>query len=66
LPDLKDKPVLLLLGASDTMIPAASSQRLAAVLQSAGARLIAKTLAAGHNLTQDDLVIAKNWLEQLQ
>jgi len=66
LPGLKNKPVLLLLGASDTMIPAASSQRLAAVLQSAGVRLTAKTLPAGHNLTQDDLVIAKNWLEQLQ
>jgi len=65
LPGLTNKPVLLLLGTNDTMIPAASSQRLAAVLQAAGAQLVTKTLPARHNLTQDDLIIAKNWLEHL-
>lgn len=65
-PDLTAKPVLLLSGSSDSMIPAASSARLAAVLQAAGANLVYKVLPTGHNLTQDDLTIATHWLEHLQ
>ena len=63
LPDLADKPVLLLLGSDDQMIPAASSQRLVQSLQAAGADLVHKALPAGHNLTQNDLIIAAHWLE---
>lgn len=66
LPDLTDKPVLLLSGSNDALIPAPSSQRLAAVLKAAGADLAYKTLPTGHNLTQNDLTIAAHWLEQLQ
>ena len=62
LPDLTAKPVLLLSGGSDTMIPAASSEKLAKVLEAAKADLVYKVLPAGHNLTQDDLVIAARWL----
>ena len=62
LPDLADKPVLLLLGSDDQMIPAASSQRLVQSLQAAGADLVHKALPAGHNLTQNDLIIAAHWL----
>ena len=65
-PDLTGKPILLLSGSNDTMIPAPSSQRLAAVLQAAGADLVYKVLPTGHNLTQNDLTIAAHWLEQLQ
>lgn len=62
LPALAGKPVLLLSGSSDTMIPAAATARLAAVLQQTGARLVHKTLPTGHNLTQNDLEIAAQWL----
>ena len=62
LPDLAGKPVLLLSGSNDQMIPAASSKRLAEVLQAAGAELIHKTLPTGHGLTQNDLTIAAQWL----
>lgn len=44
LPKLTGKPVLLLSGAEDEMIPAAASQRLAAVLRAAGTGLIYKTV----------------------
>ena len=64
-PDLAGKPILLLSASNDAMIPAASSQRLATVLQAAGADLVYKALPTGHNLTQNDLVIAAHWLEQL-
>jgi phospholipase/carboxylesterase len=65
LPTLTGKPILLLSGSNDTMIPAPSSQRLAAVLQAAGADLVYKALPTGHNLTQNDLNLAAQWLEQL-
>jgi phospholipase/carboxylesterase len=65
LPDLAGKPVLLLSGSNDTMISAAGRERLVAVLQAAGADLGYKALPTGHNLTQNDLTIAAQWLEQL-
>lgn len=65
LPDLAGKPVLLLSGSNDTMISAAGRERLAAVLQAAGADLVYKVLPTGHNLTQNDLTIAAQWLEHL-
>jgi len=65
-PDLTAKPVLLLSGRSDTMIPAAAGERLAAILQSAGASLVYNVLPTGHHLTQADLTLAADWLEQLQ
>jgi phospholipase/carboxylesterase len=63
--DLAGKPILLLSGSNDALIPAPSSQRLATVLQAAGADIGYKTLPTGHNLTQNDLTIAAHWLEQL-
>jgi phospholipase/carboxylesterase len=65
LPDLTGKLILLLSGSNDALIPAPSSQRLATVLQVAGADIGYKTLPTGHNLTQNDLTIAAHWLEQL-
>jgi phospholipase/carboxylesterase len=65
LPDLAGKPVLLLSGSSDPIIPAAARERLAAVLQAAGADLVYKVLPTGHNLTQNDLNFAAQWLEHL-
>ena len=43
-----------------------AAQRLAAVLQAAGADLVYKALPTGHNLTQNDLTIAAQWLEHLK
>lgn len=64
LPSLTGKPVLLLSGSSDQMIPAASTQRLVEVLQTAGADLDYKTLPTGHGLTRNDLFIATQWLQR--
>jgi phospholipase/carboxylesterase len=63
LPDLAGKPVLLS-GSNDTMISAAGRERLAAVLQAAGADLVYKVLPTGHNLTQNDLNLAAQWLKE--
>lgn len=61
-PNLAGKPVLLLSGSSDQMIPAASSKKLIEVLQATGAELVYKSLPTGHGLTQNDLIIAADWL----
>ena len=63
-PDLAGKPVLLLSGSNDTMISAAGRERLVAVLQAAGAKLVYKVLPTGHNLTQNDLNLAAQWLKE--
>jgi len=66
LPDLAGKPALLLSGSSDPMISAAGRDRLIKTLQDAGADLVHKTLPTGHGLTQNDFIIAAEWLEHLK
>jgi len=63
-PRLEGKPVLLSSGKADPFMPAASRERLAALLTESGAKLTHRTLDAGHNLTQNDLYLATEWLEQ--
>ena len=62
--DLNGKPVLILSGAADPIVPAESAVRLASILKSAGAVVDHRTLSAGHGLTQADAIIAKTWLDQ--
>jgi phospholipase/carboxylesterase len=64
MPALAGKPVLLLSGSNDQMIPAASTKRLVEVLQTTGADLDYKTLPTGHGLTRNDLFIATQWLQR--
>ena len=62
LPDLSDKPVLILAGANDPLIPREQAGLLAAYLGEAGADATFEMLPAGHQLTQQDLVLAEGWL----
>ena len=59
--DLHGKPVLLLSGSADPIVPAADARRLASLLQAAGANTQAETLPAGHGLSQTDVNIAASW-----
>src|SRR5215213_5506917 len=63
-PDLDGKPVLILSGAMDPIVPAENATRLAAILNGAGASVDHRTLPAGHGLTQADVSIAKTWLDR--
>ena len=63
--DLTGKPVLLLSGQSDSMIPAEMAARLASTLVEAGAVLERKVLPTGHQLSQADAALAKDWLGAL-
>ena len=63
--DLTGKPVLLLSGAADPMVPAENAARLATTLRRAGADVRHRTLPVGHGLSQADVTITKAWVEQL-
>ena len=61
-PPQAGRPVLLLSGADDPIVPAENAARLAAMLGRAGADVRHETLPAGHGLSQTDLAAARDWL----
>ncbi|MET4255580.1 phospholipase/carboxylesterase [Bradyrhizobium sp. S3.12.5] len=64
--NLAGKPVLLLSGQSDPIVPATNSARLAAQLSEAGARVEHKVLPAGHQLSQADVTLARSWIGSVE
>lgn len=62
---LDGKPVLLLSGQADPIVPASNSAQLAALLSQAGASVSHKILPAGHQLSQADVTLARNWIGSL-
>lgn len=59
---LSGKPVLVLSGAADPIIPAQNAARLVRTLSDAGADVAHHVLPAGHGLTQSDVGLAAEWL----
>ncbi len=59
------KPVLILSGAMDPIVPAANARDLASALSDAGAYVTHKTLPAGHELSQADVRTARDWLASI-
>jgi phospholipase/carboxylesterase len=62
--DLAGKPVLILSGAMDPIVPAENAARLAQQLAAAGADVTHETLPAGHALSQADVRLAREWLDR--
>lgn len=62
LPDLAGKPVLILTGAQDPIVPEDQAGLLAAYLGEAGADVAYEVVPAGHGLTGYDLKLAGAWL----
>jgi phospholipase/carboxylesterase len=60
--ELDNKPVLLVSGAADPIIPASNAKQLATMLKTANTNIQHETLQTGHNLTQNDVSLAKTWL----
>ncbi|CUT10370.1 Carboxylesterase EC 3111 [Bradyrhizobium sp.] len=60
--ELGGKPVLLLSGQADPIVPASNSGKLASLLSEAGARVEHKVLPAGHQLSQADVTLARDWI----
>lgn len=63
--DLGGKPVLILSGSADPIVPADNAKRLASLLETAGAAVEHRVLPVGHGLSQADLTLAKGWLDRL-
>jgi phospholipase/carboxylesterase len=61
--DLAGKPVLISSGQRDPIIPASNSAKLAALLTQEGANVQHSVLPAGHELTQVDVTLAKDWVK---
>jgi len=65
LPDLSSVRVWIGAGDQDPIIPASEAQRLVELLRHAGADVTIRFFNAGHGLTNDDVVTARDWLEKL-
>ena len=65
LPDLSSVRVWIGAGDQDPIIPASEVQRLVELLRRAGADVTIRFFNAGHGLTNDDVVTARDWLEEL-
>ncbi|MDB5504375.1 MAG: Hydrolase [Tardiphaga sp.] len=64
--DLFGRPVLIVSGQSDPIIPPSNSAALALMLTKAGAAVEHRTLPVGHQLSQADLTVAKTWLANVE
>lgn len=63
-PNLTGKPVLLLSGTADPIVPPENTQKLHDLLQSAGADVQLHWERVGHGLTKGDLTTAQTWFAQ--
>jgi len=63
---LAGKPILLLSGQGDPIVPAGNSARLAALLSQAGASVTHRVLPAGHQLSQADVTLARDWIGNVE
>jgi phospholipase/carboxylesterase len=64
LPDLSSARVWIGAGDQDPIIPPSEVQSLVELLRRAGADVTSRFFNAGHGLTNDDLVTARDWLEK--
>jgi phospholipase/carboxylesterase len=60
--DLKGKRAFLVNGNQDPIIPVENAQRLAAILREGGADVEQVMLETGHNMTKEEVLLAKDWL----
>lgn len=63
--DLAGKPVLILSGAFDPIVPAENAERLSKTLAEAGALVDQRVLPTGHGLSQADLTLLRDWLGRI-
>jgi phospholipase/carboxylesterase len=60
---LAGKRALIVSGARDPIAPPANAARLAAMLERAGAQVDTRVLPGGHELSQADVTLAREWLQ---
>ena len=59
---LVGKPILMISGATDPIVPATDAARLAASFHEAGAAIEHRIVPGGHSLAATDLSLARGWL----
>ncbi|MCK0195956.1 alpha/beta hydrolase [Ancylobacter sp. 6x-1] len=64
-PDLSGRPVLMLSGAMDPIVPEENAARLASELRAGGAEVRHEVLPASHGLSQADMTLAGAFLARL-
>lgn len=62
LPAIPQTPVLISNGRMDRLVSREETERLAALLASAGATVTLAWQEAGHNLNREDVIQAREWL----
>lgn len=63
--DLAGKPVLIISGAQDPIVPAENAARLADLLRASHAAVEHCALPAGHGLSNADVTMAQQWLRKI-
>ena len=63
--DLAAKPVLIISGAQDPIVPAENAARLADLLRASRAAVEHRVLPAGHGLSNADVTMAQQWLRKI-
>jgi phospholipase/carboxylesterase len=62
LPDLSDKKILLSAGLNDPIVSRTETENLYRLFQKSNANITLKWQSSSHNLIQNDLIIAKEWI----
>jgi predicted esterase len=62
MPQLSGKPILILAGTRDSIVPKEETERLAGLLKRAGADLTLNWADATHGITGDEVRVGKEWL----
>jgi phospholipase/carboxylesterase len=60
--DLKGRPVLLLSGAMDPIVPEENALRLKGLLERANGSVTHRILPSGHGLSQADINLSRQWM----
>ena len=65
-PNLSSKSIFISEGDHDPIVSAAEAGRLAGLLRNAGANVTIRFLQSGHELTSEDVDLAREWLTHLR
>ena len=61
-PNLNSKRIWISAGSQDPIVPASNTEELVELLRSAGADVTIRFFQSGHELTSDDVDLAREWL----
>ena len=63
---LERRPVLILSGRQDPIVPADNADTLAEMLSAAGGKVNHRILPAGHQLSQADIALSREWVAEME